>query len=371
MSAARKLQDDLLSLFVVDSVQDESGLHAYLQKVLEVAARCFRTSGASIFLDDEGTYRLAAKLGPAVRTPSGAIIERGIGLAGEAIASTKPRIVTTGERQDISSSLIVPLMDGGACIGVLNMARSHDEPLFGEKDIESAEGIAGQIALAVHNARLFASSREYDRLKRLAEVGQMTAAIAHEIRNPLTGILAAAKMIQEAPELADEMAEIIEDETIKLNQLCDEFLDFARPLRLELEIVDLTEVVKTTTKLLKQDFEEAEVGLSIAGSKAIKTLDRRRIEQVVRNLVRNALQATPKGGKVGVNVFDWGFSVQDSGEGMNEEAQAKLFSPFFTTKAGGTGLGLSVVQKIVASHGGRIGVTSQVGEGTTFEVVFP
>ena len=371
MSAARAIQNDLLSLFVVDSVQDENGLHAYLKRVLEVATRCFRTSGASIFLEEGGVYHLAAKLGPAVRTPDGAVIQKGIGLAGEAIELAQPKIITDGQRTDIGSSLIVPLMDGGNCIGVLNMARSHDEPVFGEEDLRYAEGVAGQIALAVHNAKLFASGREYDRLKRLAEVGQMTAAIAHEIRNPLTGILGAAKMIQEAPELTEEMANIIELETMKLNLLCDEFLDFARPIRLEPEDEDLGEVVRTTTSLLETAFEEASVGLLVTAVNLRKSVDRRRIEQVLRNLVLNALQATPKGGTVWVDVFDWGFSVRDTGAGMSEEQQANLFSPFFTTKSNGTGLGLSIVKKIVQAHGGHISVTSALGSGTTFEVHLP
>ncbi|MBL8061255.1 MAG: GAF domain-containing protein [Chthonomonas sp.] len=371
MSAARALQDDLLSLFVVDSVQDENGLQSYLKRVLQVTSQCFRTSGASIFLEEGGVYHLAAKLGPAVRTPDGAVIQKGIGLAGEAIELAEPKIVTDGERADIGSSLIVPLMDGGTCIGVLNMARGHDEPVFGEEDLRYAGGVAGQIALAVHNAKLFASAREYDRLKRLAEVGQMTAAIAHEIRNPLTGILGAAKMIQEAPELTEEMANIIELETMKLNLLCDEFLDFSRPIRLDPEDQNLGDVVRATCSLLESSFSDSEVALTVTNENQTKCIDRRRIEQVVRNLVLNGLQATPKGGTVSVNVFDWGFSVHDTGAGMSEEAQQKLFSPFFTTKPSGTGLGLSIVQKVVQAHGGFISVQSQEGVGTTFEVHLP
>ena len=371
MSAAHKLQEDLLSLFVVESVQDESGLQKYLRRVLEVATRCFRTTGASIFLHEDGVYQLAAKHGPGVRTPDGAVIKPGFGLAGEAIAEGQPRIITEGERSDISSSLIVPLMEEGSCIGVLNMARGHDEPHFGPKDMEYAQGIAGQIALAVHNARLFASTREISRLKRLAEVGQMTAAIAHEIRNPLTGIYAAAKMIQEAPEMAPEMAEIIEDETDKLSQLCDEFLEFARPMRLTLERAQLGDVARGVVRLVSSDFDQAGVALELNSAKVTKEIDPRRIEQVIRNLLQNARQATPKGGTVSLDVWDWGFTVRDTGEGMSEEALTKLFSPFFTTKSSGTGLGLSVVQKIIHAHGGHLSVESALGEGTTFEVHLP
>ncbi len=486
------LQDpELLNLFVVESVQGNDDLPRYLSGVLEHCTRWFGTSGASIFLatDQPGVYRLEAKVGPSVRTPDGATLTEGEGLAGQAIRENQPRIVLDSEsssRRDIGSSMIVPLMTPGAasCIGVLNLARGTGEAVFVQDDLRFAEAIAHQIALAVRNAKLFAESghltetlravlahlgaglvnlspeghishanpeavrllgkvpgqgqdwgsyraeipdlfgsaldvafsearvgrrhqsrqvlgdkvfsisatplasggctltfedvtevenqaREFDRIKRLAEVGQITATIAHEIRNPLTGIRSAARMIKDSPELADEFADIIESEVVKLNRLCDEFLEFARPLRLEKAPTNLRMLVDGVAQLLRAEFTSAAVNLQVLTERDLQLdLDSRRVEQVLRNLMLNALQATPKGGTVSVEVTSTGVSVADTGSGMDGETLKRLFSPFFTTKPKGTGLGLSMVRKVVDAHGGVISVESQPGFGTRFDIAF-
>lgn len=212
--------------------------------------------------------------------------------------------------------------------------------------------------------------RDMHRLSRLAEVGRMTAAIAHEFRNPLTGIRSAAQMIQQNPELGEEFAGIIEEEVLKLNGLCDEFLEFARPLRLEVDDGLLSEPIRRVVSLLEQDFHKkgVELQLSLLEIEPTIRMDRRRIEQVLHNLLRNALEATASGGIVKVRQESWGFEVEDNGEGMDEAALSKLFSPFFTTKAQGTGLGLSTVRKIVEAHGGVITVASKPAEGARFRV---
>lgn len=216
------------------------------------------------------------------------------------------------------------------------------------------------------------AQREHERLQRLAEVGQMTATIAHEIRNPLTGIRSAAKMIRENPELGDEFAEIIETESIKLSQLCDEFLEFARPLRLEFQPSQLAEPVELVAKTMASAFESAGIrlNLQIDENQPTLKLDLRRFEQVVRNLLLNALQATPRGGEVTVRVLPNCLQISDTGSGMDEATVGRLFSPFFTTKPQGTGLGLSMVRKVVDAHEATIEVASKPGEGSLFTIRF-
>jgi len=98
--------------------------------------------------------------------------------------------------------------------------------------------------------------------------------------------------------------------------------------------------------------------------------DRHQVERVMQNLMLNALQATASGGWVAINIFPKGFSVEDTGSGMDEETLSKLFQPFFTSKPKGTGLGLSNCQKIISAHGGVIVVTSKIGKGSSFSVEF-
>lgn len=211
---------------------------------------------------------------------------------------------------------------------------------------------------------------EMNRLSRLAEIGQMTAAIAHEIRNPLTAIRSSAQMLKYLSEEASEFADIIQDEALKLNQLCDEFLEFARPLALRTESVKLGDLAKSLTAAHYREFESAgiKLHLEIDSNEPILDLDPLRMEQVMRNLLLNGLQACSEGGSVKLKVGKGWFTVSDSGMGMDEEIQARLFTPFFTTKPQGTGLGLSNVRKIVDAHHGRISVSSQKDIGTTFEV---
>ncbi|MCH7945834.1 MAG: GAF domain-containing protein [Armatimonadetes bacterium] len=214
--------------------------------------------------------------------------------------------------------------------------------------------------------------REAERLRRLAEIGQMTAMIAHEIRNPLTGIRSAAQVIREDAAVAGEFLGVIEEEVLKLDALCEEFLKFARPIQLETAFVDLAGPVRDVCERQRSDFRAEDVALTLdVGPDLPKIrLDRRRIEQVVHNLLRNARQACSSGGRVIVRVEPFQLVVEDDGDGMAEDQIKRLFLPFYTTKPEGTGLGLSNVRRILDAHGAKIDVLSRPGEGSRFTVTF-
>ncbi len=216
------------------------------------------------------------------------------------------------------------------------------------------------------------ASRDFARMKRLAEIGQMTAAIAHEIRNPLTGIRSAAQVIASDPTHAVDFAAIIEEEVLKLNSLCEDFLEFARPLALRLDSVDLRQIATLVAQSMEAEFakESIRLALELGLHVPIIEADALRIEQVMRNLVRNALQACKPGDLVTISVRPAEFSVSDTGTGMCSETIDKLFTAFFTTKSNGTGLGMSNVRKIVEAHNAEINVDSQKGRGSEFTVRF-
>lgn len=214
------------------------------------------------------------------------------------------------------------------------------------------------------------TERELERTRRLAEIGQFTAAIAHEIRNPLTGIRSAAQFIQTAPEKAAEFGKLIEDEALKLNDLCSQFLDFAKPLTLRLEPVELGSLATSVASRLESEFRAAEVEVEIfTRQPSTVQADRQAMEQIIWNLMLNAIQASPKGGHVRVVVEGPSVSIKDEGQGLDEESRSKVFTPFFTTKARGTGLGLSNVRKIVEAHEATITVQSELGAGAEFTVL--
>jgi nitrogen-specific signal transduction histidine kinase/PAS domain-containing protein len=208
------------------------------------------------------------------------------------------------------------------------------------------------------------------RVRRLAEIGQMSAAVAHEIRNPLTGIRAAAQMLIQYPDQGPELAEIIDDEVARLNNLCEDFLDFARPLALERKPARLSDMVHRVVKL--ESAVAAQTGVEVVFEGPSETpeinIDLGRVEQVLRNLLRNAIQACQPGDKCILRLRNSAFDVEDTGSGMSEKTLKNLFVPFYTTKPKGTGLGLSTSRKIVEAHGGSMEVASRLGEGTRFTV---
>lgn len=219
---------------------------------------------------------------------------------------------------------------------------------------------------------------QMNQMARLAEIGQMTAIIAHELRNPMTAIRGASQLLaQEAiPPSAFPYIEIITEEVKKLSQIADEFLEFARPLTLTLKPVQLDQIIQRTVRVFEPHLQEhrIQVKLELENLPVIEA-DPARLEQVLHNLIQNAIQAMPQGGELilrtGSSEGKVWFAVQDRGEGISEAIQAQIFNPFFTTRTKGTGLGLSIVKKIVEAHGGYIEVESREGEGTQMKVWLP
>lgn len=224
----------------------------------------------------------------------------------------------------------------------------------------------------------------------LAAVGQISAGIAHEVRNSLGAILGFANLLQKKIPPEDPLARHVQgivDEIKLLEETVRDFLTFARPAQLALNPLNLSEVMEEALAHYHEAAETA--GVKVVWergeeSPVILRGDRQAIRQAFGNLIRNALEAMPGGGTLTISLAVRGASadgsspdpwvevrVADTGVGIPEEARGKLFTPFFTSKAKGTGLGLALVQKTVVSHGGQIEVESSPGLGTTFLVRFP
>lgn len=247
----------------------------------------------------------------------------------------------------------------------------HDGATNRSFAIVSAPLSGGGATATIHEvSELERTQQELARLRRLAEIGQMTAAIAHEIKNPLTGISSAAQMLCAYDGIAKEFGTMIKEDADKLNDLCNSFLDFARPLTLREEDVDIAVLFEKVAQKHRAEAQARGVSVRVNGGKLKIRGDSARLEQVAHNLVLNAIQACRPGDRVAIEVSETGFTVADTGHGMTEEQLAKLFTPFFTTKPNGTGLGLSNVRKIIDAHGGAIRVKSESGRGTAFEIEF-
>jgi len=225
--------------------------------------------------------------------------------------------------------------------------------------------------------------------RHLAAIGKLAAGVAHEIRNPLGAISGCVQMMRRrqgdsAPDSEQaRMMDIIVRETEHLNHWVGEFLAYARPRPPELAPVDLVRAANDTVLLARQDSAlvgEARVELE-GRTEAWVRADAGQLSQVLWNLVQNALQALKGSAEAAVTVRihqdsgtggGWArFSVKDNGPGIPEDEKSAVFEPFFTTRERGTGLGLATVHRIVQNHGGRIRVRSELGRGTTFEVILP
>ncbi len=240
--------------------------------------------------------------------------------------------------------------------------------------------------LAESNRQLKQAQEEARRSERLAALGQLSAGLAHEIRNPLGVIKGSAEMlsqkVQGASPLAEELAGYISSEVNRLNALVARFLDFARPSRLQLQAVSAPDLVNRALDSVQAQFPSAGVTVERRYESDLPKIlaDEQLCEQVFVNLICNAYEAmNGESGKLSVsiapasaeNVAGVAVEIQDSGPGVPAELREQIFNPFFTSKENGVGLGLSIVAKIVDDHRGSIRLKSQPGEGACFHVFLP
>lgn len=235
--------------------------------------------------------------------------------------------------------------------------------------------------LAQANKQLREAEAQVRRTERLAALGQLSAGLAHEIRNPLSTIKGSAEVLLKSVNadgaVAHELAGFISSEVDRTNALVTRFLDFARPLALRLDTTDITEVIDEAVAQVEKHTPPLAVSIYKNYSPDIPPFpfDRQLIERVLYNLILNAAQASPPQGTVTVKTRQVGDTVEvsviDRGCGIAPKDRESIFNPFFTTKSSGVGLGLAIVSKIVDEHGGQIEVESEPGAGSVFRVFLP
>jgi two-component system sensor histidine kinase PilS (NtrC family) len=219
--------------------------------------------------------------------------------------------------------------------------------------------------------------REVRMQDRLAAVGRLAAAIAHEIRNPLTSIAGSVSMLSNIPQMSDEhrhLLDIVTRESQRLNGIITDFLAYSRGKRYHFDKTDLVRLLEDTLTLMRHRMTTENSGISIeshfAVGEALVLADGDKIKQVFWNFAENAVRAMREGGTLNVVIErvgdDWQVSFADTGTGMTPQQTEKIFEPFQSNFEGGTGLGLAVVYQIVQAHEGRVWARSKPGLGTTF-----
>jgi len=278
------------------------------------------------------------------------------------------------ERADLPACLIVPAHGAeGALVGAFYI----DHGTIDRDTYMVARDLAARVALAVERDTAVAA---LDDARRLAALGQFAAAIAHDIRTPLTSISLNVQILRRKLQLSDDDREHLDialEELARLDKSVGEILDFAKPVKLASEAIDVGELLDTTAKGLSPVLSEKGVSLKLEPKQDGMTVhgDPKRLRQVLTNLVDNAADASGTGAEVILRATaaddHVAIEIEDHGRGIDTDDLPKIFDPFFTTRPDGTGLGLAICHKVVRAHGGDIKVRSVPGAGSTFTVLLP
>jgi signal transduction histidine kinase len=233
-----------------------------------------------------------------------------------------------------------------------------------------------------HLGEVRALETEMARRERLAALGDVAAAFAHEVRNPLNAVSMGLQRLgaEFKPEPAGEYArfvELMQGEVRRLNAIVEQFIALARPLPLKPAPVEPDELLRELAALVEGEARQAGVALRLVLPAALPTLvaDRDHLKQVLLNLARNAVQAMAQGGTLTLSAEaargSVAIAVADTGPGIAPAALPRVFDPYFTTKPGGLGLGLTIARRIVEAHGGALTAESEPGRGSVFRVSLP
>jgi len=287
--------------------------------------------------------------------------------------------------------VIVPLMLDNKGIGIYLIHTEKPQQDFSNQDIQLLTVLANQAAAGVESWRthqqlvkiyeeLQSSQAQTIQAAKLAALGELAANVLHEIKNPLQVLmlqLDCARMGRIGPQWVDKMA----DQIKRLSDISMRLMNFCRNAAdgFDAVPVSINKAVQEMVAIVGQEFRNASIGIEtvLAENLPVITGNNNYLQQVFLNLLINARDAMPKGGKITVSTRVMGtdihVSFSDTGTGIKKENLTKIFQPFFTTKAlgKGTGLGLSVSNKIVGQHGGTISVESEEGKGTTFTIILP
>ena len=299
-----------------------------------------------------------------------------------------------GAAAEIEAGLAIRLVDhDGHGIGWLHLVDHEGERVLEPGFVKLAQLVANQIGVAMENNALLARvrlqlvegqrvQRQLVRVSKLSAVGELAAAVAHEVNNPLTGILGFAELLM--GELADddprrEEAAVIRDEAVRARSIVRALLEFARPRQPQRTPTNLNDLARSTLELVRFRASEANVRIKAEyGDLPTLELDGDAFQQVLLNLFNNAIDAMPCGGKLRIVTLERpdrvGVVVSDDGVGIDDATRSRIFTPFFSTRSGngaGAGLGLSVGLQIVEGHGGTIDVESEPGRGSTFTIWLP
>jgi len=403
-----------ISKIISSSVNLDEILNSTIDKILDAS----ESESVSIYLLNDGgkVLNLAAHSGLSANLTNHPFMRSrnpGNGLLGQVLLDGKSKVIdnrlqSIGPDVDLlieegfQSTVYIPLTAKGASIGVMCVSALNPNT-FSSEFVEFLTVIGNHIGVAVDNANMHKNIKEaYQDLKevqeqivwteKLASLGKLAATIAHEINNPLAGVLNYIRLIikqlsrnnisHEKLEDISRYLKIMESETARCGDIVKDLLAFARRTKITMESNRIEDIINKTLNLISHELEIKELQLktNIAPNLPKVKCDFKQIQQVFLNLMYNASEAMPNGGTLSITATKANgaqalleIAISDTGCGISEKDMEHIFEPFFTTKeeGKGVGLGLSVVYGIISRHNGTIAVESEPGKGSTFKVRLP
>lgn len=383
-------------------------LDTLLPQVTNWTKRILKADDVSVMLvDGAGELAMAALSESGEDKRSQARVEIGSAIAGKVAETRQPALLNGPPYTDprfkgiepdprIKASIVYPLILNDRVLGVLNINRTTWSEPFSKADLKLAGVFSAQVSQGVFNAQLYLKLEEkIQELKtaqnqlvqseKLASIGQLAAGVAHELNNPLTGILGFAQILLQGKDLTGQQREDVEAihvQSQRCRAIIQNLLQFARKKESKMEPTVLVPLIKSTLQLAKYDLQTSGVELVQDFPDTLPPVwaDASQLQQVFLNLLtnaRHAMEGKKKGAKLTVRAVHERDHVlvqfSDNGCGIAKENLKKIFDPFFTTKAvgRGTGLGLSITYGIIEQHNGSISVESEEGKGTTFYIKLP
>jgi signal transduction histidine kinase len=379
-------------------------LQSLSKRIIDTIAHTMGVEKASLFLlnEEKGEYALQESrnikiASPTPLLPKGDPIPRYLQKIGEIIVREEltkganiPEIKSVIDQMSLlEAEASIPLISKGQLIGMINLSHKFNKDIYSHEDIELLTTLAYQTSIAIENARLYEDlkkSKSYmRRTDRLASLGTLTAGLAHEIRNPLVAIKTFTQLLPERiddEEFRNHFLNIASSEVDRISSLITELLDFARPSDPKLEFEDINNILDGMILLVSTETKKKQINIikNYTSSLPPIEIDREQIKQVFLNILLNSIEATPGRGEITVKTRSFAkpggepyiqIEFTDTGHGIPADHLEDIFTPFFTTKDKGSGLGLSISHQIVQDHRGYIDVESELNKGTSFFINLP
>jgi len=380
-------------------------LEELIETILEVARSVLRCETASIMLYNENTNELEFKvsLDEGGKNLLKRTLNMGEGIAGTVAQTLKPYIANrvqddphfaarfdqiTGFKTN--SILCVPLKAREKLVGVMELINKEKGENFTALDLKKSMALGNLIAIAIENATLYKKAEELGNVKEMSRFkSELMALVAHELKNPLTGIKAYTELALNEPEIdkatREEYLKIVMGEVTRMSKLIDSFLSVSQvesgEIKLNLESFSMKDIVNQRVKAFEHVSPIHQIISEFEGENFIVRADRERTIQVIDNLLGNAIKYSPRGGEIIIRVRDENtrilVSIKDPGIGIPAKYHGNIFRHFFRVRSSevkcvrGTGLGLTITKLLVEKQGGNIWFESDEGKGTTFFFTIP